>query len=72
MKKLLIILAFSLTLTACTSVDRTGTITSGTTEFSIIKIGECEYISYNLGLQNAVLSHKGDCSNPIHHQCNCK
>jgi hypothetical protein len=64
-------MSFGLMLTACSEVESTGTITSGTTSFTIIKIGDCEYVSYNLGRENGCITHKGDCSNPIHY-CNCK
>lgn len=73
MKKLLIILAFSLTLTACTTnLETTGSVTSGTTTFYIVKIGDCEYVEYVLVGGGVIFTHKGDCSNPIHYQCNCK
>lgn len=42
-----------------------------TKTLQIYKIDGCEYVAYCLSCDNAVLTHKGDCSNPIH-QCKCK
>lgn len=40
-------------------------------EFTIYTINKCEYLGYGIGTSGGVLTHKGDCSNPIH-KCLCK
>ena len=39
--------------------------------FSIYYIDSCEYLSKSVGGNSGLLTHKGDCSNPIH-KCICK
>jgi len=39
---------------------------SQSVDFEVIKIGDCEYISKDLRSNFALLTHKGDCNNPIH------
>jgi len=61
-----------LLLTSCRNKPEVAnTVNSGKRVFTVIKIDGCEYISEGLGLNDAVLTHKGNCSNPIHN-CNCK
>lgn len=35
-------------------------------EFEIIKIRDCQYVIYRLGLDRGIMCHLGDCDNPIH------
>lgn len=39
--------------------------------FNIYYIDSCEYLSKSVGANSGLLTHKGDCSNPIH-KCICK
>lgn len=36
--------------------------------FSIYEIENCEYLGNDLSHRNAVLTHKGNCKNPIHYE----
>lgn len=54
------------------SCDRTPTPIGKVDNYNVIMIGDCEYLNYGgIYSSNSVLTHKGDCSNPIH-KCPCK
>ena len=64
MKKLFLVAIIAIT--GCTQIETNGTVKSGEMEFHVVKIGNCEYVGRHLESNSAILTHKGDCSNPIH------
>ena len=40
-------------------------------EFKVVTIDGCEYLTYALGGRTGVMTHKGNCTNPIH-KCPCQ
>jgi hypothetical protein len=74
MKKIIPTLLMCLTLTSCFNEQEkpkpkpeivSNAKPSGM-QFEVIKIDGCEYISYGLRFDYGLLTHKGNCSNPIH------
>ena len=69
MKTLLLILFISLSFASCvtspTSNQQSGTEFIG--NYQIVEIDSCQYIYKYLGVdQGRLLTHKGNCSNPVH------
>lgn len=70
MKNLLIIFTALLFMTACDNIKKQsnyiGTYNVGLWSFDCITIDSCEYLlSYTYG-DHYVITHKGNCKNPIH------
>lgn len=34
--------------------------------FDVIQIDSCEYLMHNVGYNTGVMTHKGNCKNPVH------
>lgn len=64
MKKLLLVPLLILGLIGCTPPPNKSNIIDKS-EYKILLIDKCEYV-YVSGLYASVLTHKGDCKNPIH------
>jgi hypothetical protein len=67
MKKL--ILMFAVALVSCETKNVTITETNASVDGRSLKtyqIEGCEYLGYSVGHENGVLTHKGNCKNPIH------
>ena len=67
MKKL--ILMFAVALVSCetknVTINKTEVEIDGRT-IKIYEIDGCEYLGCNVGHENGILTHKGNCKNPIH------
>ncbi len=58
---LILTITLSASLVGCNAPVEEERIYSGNTEWGIIKIGDCQYVS-----RVNLFSHKGDCNNPKH------
>ncbi len=68
MKKLLLGLLLIVLTSSCTTnvSKKTSEYTINGYDLSIFEIDGCEYVGMSIGWNNGVLTHKGNCKNPIH------
>lgn len=68
MKKLLILVTAVIVVSCETknvTINKTDTEIAGYT-IKTYEIDSCEYLGFNVGGRNGLLTHKGNCKNPIH------
>jgi hypothetical protein len=74
MKKIILTLIIGLALASCQEntlnpSQQTGLIyNGGLCKLEIYEVNGCQYIGYLHGVNNDVLTHMGNCNNPIHNK----
>jgi len=66
---LVAVVLFSFLVLGCGASPTTDGPKKPSKDYTVVIIGECEYIEFNLGFvvtRIYSLTHKGDCKNPIH------